>query len=182
MSFKYSSPDACFSCKLVCKRCTADTKTGAQCARTTRKQLPYCFQHTRSLSHLDLRPSTLPGAGTGVFALKTFEPNEEIVTYTGEVLTKDEIEARYGQDTAPYALRINRNHFIDAACARGTGSLINTNPGHNNARFKVSRTGKASIIATRRIPSGSELFVDYGPRADALIAPEPSISYSTSSR
>ena len=176
--FKYDSPDTCFDCKLECKRCTALTKAGTQCNRNTRKQLPYCFQHARSLLGLEIKDSTIPNAGLGVFATKPFAVNEAISPYIGETLTKTQMEERYGQDVAPYALKLSKNRFIDSACKRGTGSFINTKPGHNNARFSVHHTS-ATVRATRPIPAGKEIFVTYGPRYKTLIRPQAGVAFQT---
>jgi len=118
--------------------------------------------------HVDIRPSTIPGAGLGLFALKEFNNGDLVVPYKGEILTKEQMDERYGDGLAPYALQINKNTYVDSACERGTGSFINTNPKKNNARFSVysGRSGSppaASVRAIRKIPAGAEIFVDYGP-------------------
>lgn len=172
----FVAPGTDFSCQLECSQCAAETKNGVRCKRRTRKQLPYCFAHARSILHLDIRPSTIPNTGFGLFALQEFKSGDLIVEYKGEVLTRRQLENRYGTTLAPYALKINNNTFIDSACARGTGSFINTYPRHNNARISVysGRAGhppSASIRATRRIPVGAEIFVDYGPLTNRFISP-----------
>jgi len=150
--------------------------SGNQCRRKTKKQLPYCFAHARSLLHVDIRPSTIRDAGLGLFALKEFKSGDLIVPYKGEILTRAQLDDRYGDGLAPYAVEVNKNTFIDSACARGTGSFINTKPRHNNSRISVysGRAGHppaASIRATKRIPIGSEIFVDYGPATARYIEP-----------
>lgn len=42
--------------------------TCQRCRRRTRRQLPFCYEHARSILHVDIRPSTIPGAGLGLFA------------------------------------------------------------------------------------------------------------------
>lgn len=164
----FAAPETDFTCKLECCRCAADTKTGGRCRRRTKKQLPYCYEHARSLLHVDIRPSTIPGAGLGLFALKEFKKDDLIAPYKGEIITKAQMDERYGDGLAKYALQINKNTYIDSACQRGTASFINTNPRKNNARFSVysGRSGYppgASVRATKTIPEGAEIFVDYGP-------------------
>lgn len=165
MSFAAHETD--FTCKLECCRCEAETKTGGRCKRRTKKQLPYCYEHTRSLLHVDIRPSTIPGAGKGLFALQEFNSGDLVVPYKGEVITKAQMDERYSDGLAPFALQINKNTYIDSACQRGTASFINTNPKHNNARFSVysGRSGHppgATVRATKKIPVDAEIFVDYG--------------------
>lgn len=165
-----------FTCQLECARCEAETKSGAQCKRRTRKQLPFCFEHARSILHVDIRPSTIPGAGLGLFALQEFKNNDLIVPYKGELLTKDQVDERYGAGLAKFVLQINKNTYIDSACSRGTGSFINTNPGNNNSRFSVysGRGGYppgASVRATKQIHIGAEIFVDYGEQTPKFLPP-----------
>ena len=173
----FSAPGTDFTCTLECCRCTAETKTGSRCERRTRKQLPFCYQHARTLSHIDIRPSTIPNAGLGLFTLQEFKSGDLIVPYKGEILTRAQMDERYGNGLATYALQINKNTYIDSACARGTASFINTFPRHNNARFSVysGRAGHppgASVRATKKIPAGSEIFVDYGPDRARYIPPK----------
>ena len=66
----FAAHDTDFVCKLECCRCEGETKTGGRCRRRTKKQLPYCYEHARTMLHVDIRPSTIPGAGKGLFALK----------------------------------------------------------------------------------------------------------------
>lgn len=173
----FSAPDTDFTCTLECCRCEANTVKGERCKRRTRKQLPFCYEHARSILHVDIRPSTIPGAGLGLFALQEFKSGELIAPYKGEILTRAQMNERYDLEDgglAPYALQINANTFIDSACSRGTGAFINTKPRHNNARFSVysGRAGhppSASVRATKRIAPGEEIFVDYGPRTSRFL-------------
>ena len=133
--------------------------------------------NTRGPSCTDIRPSTIPNAGLGLFTLQEFKSGDLIVPYKGEILTRAQMDERYGNGLATYALQINKNTYIDSACARGTASFINTFPRHNNARFSVhsGRAGHppgASVRATKKIPAGSEIFVDYGPDRARYIPPK----------
>ena len=172
--FKYT----CFDCKLASNQCTAQTKAGKQCTRITRKQIPYCYQHTRSLLGVEIKKSTISNAGLGVFTTKPFAANEIITPYVGETVTKAQKEEQYGDNVAPYTLQLSENKFIDSACKRGTGSFVNTNPGHNNARL-IYHHSYATVRATRPIPAGKEIFVTYGPQYKSLIRPKPGVAFKT---
>lgn len=67
MSFVYNGSKS-FKCNLLCAQCQALTKTGTQCKKTTCKYLPTCYQHTKSIYHLEVKPSRIPNAGNGLFA------------------------------------------------------------------------------------------------------------------
>ena len=161
-----------FQCVLESLRCTANTRGGHRCSRQTVIGCGLCWSHLLSENHLRIKQSTLAGAGKGLFALNPraadntpiFRPNERIIRYDGELLTRQQVDDRYGVYTAPYAVQLG-NNIVDAAKQRGVGCLANHKPhGRANARFAVGRIGGPHIvlIANRAIRNGDEIFVDYG--------------------
>ena len=82
------------------------------------------------------------------------------------------MDRRYGDSTAPYALKINNNLYIDPATRRGIGSLSNSPDNHNpnrllrnaNAKFSVNaRNHTAALKATKYIHNNDEILTNYGP-------------------
>ena len=120
----------------------------------------------------EVRKSTIPGAGLGLFATKTIYPNQRITKYSGRVISLAEARA----SKSSYLLYINKSVCLDA---EGRGHMVGryTNEGEisgkvNNARFgaqqvyyKCKKTGRAwsPIIAQRKILQGEEIFAPYGP-------------------
>ena len=173
-----------FSQELVCNRCEGLTKGGNRCNRRVCIGVPYCFQHLQSVLHLKIKPSNIPNAGKGLFALDkrlgtnavVFRHNprnqylsDEICNYSGEITSLDTLETRYGDPTAPYAIQIIENQrFEDGAVKRGIDSIANqsTVAFPANARFVVKRiNGRNHHIALKAIRNsrnGEEIFVDYG--------------------
>src|SRR5690348_16891342 len=77
-----------------------------QCKRRTRRG-GYCWAHMESNLNVQIKPSTIPHAGFGVFAAKkSFEKGQNIVPYKGK------IKPLNGGD---YTLQINRKQMVDAA-------------------------------------------------------------------
>jgi hypothetical protein len=70
--------------------------------------LPYCPDHTTELLRLKVQPSTIPVAGSGLFAwgpegsvtgeTVVFKKGEFIYSYQGELFDGEQLEARYGWD------------------------------------------------------------------------------------
>ncbi|MDA4132455.1 MAG: SET domain-containing protein [Thaumarchaeota archaeon] len=121
--------------------------------------------HATSLLGLTVRPS--PIAGLGLFATRDFPPRSHLTPYLGEVLTKAQLDARYGDDffTAPYAVEVSSNIFVDSACLRGIGSYANGARGATrpNARFvPCPATKSVRLASTRRIRAGDEVLVPCG--------------------
>ncbi|GAQ90268.1 hypothetical protein KFL_006200080 [Klebsormidium nitens] len=87
--------------------------------------------------------------------------------FTIEHLATAQIDQRYGpRTTAPYALKIKQNHFVDAACKRGIGSIANAPRGTNKkttAEYAINNvTSTMRLKATRPIYNGQEILVGYG--------------------
>ena len=85
-----------------------------------------------------MAPSSISGAGRGLFSLCKRSKGSHIVDYTGEILSALELEARYPQgDIGFYCLALSSSLSIDSALSRGVGASANasrrgTRP---NARF-----------------------------------------------
>ena len=81
-----------------CQRCEATTKSGNRCKnRTCRGKL--CWQHLKKQEGLRVKPSGIQGAGMGLFTTKPFKKNEKIANYTGEQMSRAQINQRYpGKD------------------------------------------------------------------------------------
>ena len=163
-----------FSAPLESSQCTATCKNNNRCKRKVIIGQPYCYTHLLYQKHLKVKDSTIPGAGKGVFAeipkapvhQVVYQANSHIVPYTGQRINNQQLNDRYGDDTAPYALRINANTFVDPALQRGIGSIINHQPvARANVRFVAANYANnftPSIRSTKNIRNGQELFINYG--------------------
>jgi hypothetical protein len=187
MSFQYASSDGStqLQCNLTCQQCLATSeRTGEQCKRTSCRYLPYCSQHTKSKLGLEVKPSTIPEAGNGLFAVKNFHKGDKISEYIGRILTKSQIDALYGtshSDLSPYAVKVSRDLYIDASCFRSIAAFANYSPSKNNAELATNYlTNQVFLWATKNIPMGSEIFTDYGREYFLEDGPKP--VFSTSSR
>jgi hypothetical protein len=124
----------------------------------------------RSHLGLDIRQSQIEGAGLGLFAIIDMVKGHSVVDYDGDILTEAELISRYGDATAPYALCVSGDCFIDCALRRGIGAYINASRQKDNVktrpanvRFVVHMGRKtARFVAIRRIRAGQEILVAYG--------------------
>jgi len=166
MSFHFRGQTTSFVCNLQCERCQGTAKSGQQCKRTTCKVLPLCWQHLKN-EGLQVKASTIPEAGLGLFTLIPRKKNDVIAWYGGERLTKQQLDARYGDDTAPYAIGNTDEDLIDGACNRGPGVYSNHETGaRQNADLVASDNAYGEpiieIVARKAIPANTEVFVNYG--------------------
>ena len=155
-----------FHCNLQCMRCVAINRTGQQCSRRTCKHLAMCYQHIKNLG-LEIKTSSIPGAGFGLFALVDIPKGAQIAEYFGELLTRDQIDERYGGDLgiAPYAVKLRaRGLYVDSACRRSLASYINgaSRDYPANSVFVNSTPTTINIRAARGIRAGNEIIVSYG--------------------
>lgn len=176
---------------LESKRCTALCKDGVRCRRHVIIGQDLCHTHLRYQRHLLIKTSTIPGAGRGLFAcdLKAvdgivFRPGDKLGKYIGERLTLAQLHERYGVDaTPPYALEISKSGadgngiYLDPALDRGFLSIANakTVATQCNARFmNPNNQHEVSIVATKNIRHGDEVFLHYGPHTKDILAADSS--------
>jgi hypothetical protein len=168
--FNFKAPGIMYNCQLTCKTCIATTKSRSKCKLRTCIGVPYCWIHLLAKKHLRIKDSTIKNGGKGLFAFDPkqsanaiiFRPQDTIINYVGEHLSKRSLDNRYGDYTAPYAIALSKTRVIDSACKRGVASLANTNNKNKlNASF-VKDKNKVYLIATKIIKNNNEIFVDYG--------------------
>jgi len=154
-----------------CARCIALKKDGTQCTRRTCKYSNMCWQHTKALKGLQIKPSGIPNAGFGLFTSKPFTNNQTIARFGGDIVPYEQ----YRENPSGYGIHINNRTILDSKSTQSgmaryanTCKTENINNRHctgNNSRIVVnSRNQTASLRATRRIPTGSEVFASYGNR------------------
>ena len=159
-----------FECQLQCGRCTGTTARGTRCRNRVCIGVPTCHQHRKALG-LKVKQSTIPNAGKGLFATKDFKKNKVISSYGGNIISKAELDRRYGggnNDNAPYSLSARNapNRILDSACRRSLMSLANSKrqTNRNNAKFseRLKGDGTINVRTTKRVRVGDEIFIDYG--------------------
>lgn len=117
--------------------------------------------------YLEVRTSTLPNCGRGLFTKTHIPKGARITEYTGKITSWKDADHQDGNNL--YIYFINRNHVIDASGkkdsfahfandARGITRVPGVN---NNAHYEV--VGKrVFVIASKDILPNQEIFVAYG--------------------
>ena len=124
-------------------------------------------EHSINERNLVIKNSGLPGAGKGLFTQKKIQKGALVVEYSGRIRTWKEIQA--SEIFNGYVFYITRNHVVDAMKNRkAPGRYANDAKGQNrvkglrnNATY-ITKQKKVFIQATRDIPAGAEILVDYG--------------------
>lgn len=123
------------------------------------RRKPYVF----TKEDFEIKNSSIPGIGLGLFARKTIYRGDTIGPYTGDVIT-DRDACREPFLGSLYVLWICRDHWVVAEGDAASYTRYINHSDKPNSRFVVSTRWKtARIEATKTIYAGTELFVDYGP-------------------
>ncbi|MDQ6813054.1 MAG: SET domain-containing protein-lysine N-methyltransferase [Bacteroidota bacterium] len=115
---------------------------------------------------LEIKESTIPGAGMGLFAKQFIQKGTRIVEYTGRIRTWKEVEY---EDNNYYIFFVTEDLVIDASRSRKSlARFINDARGlqkvkglNNNAQFVVDGF-RVFVEAIKNIPAGTEIFLSYG--------------------
>ena len=109
---------------------------------------------------VEVRPSTIEGAGDGLFALRHFVTGEVLGDYSGE--RRNFLWMLQNENTG-YVMCFGLNDYVDACVAFDCpGRYVNdTFDGRRNARF-VRASGRAQVVAITPIYAGQEIFASYG--------------------
>jgi hypothetical protein len=119
---------------------------------------------------IEMRPSSVPGAGTGVFAKKDIATNTDLGFYRGEHLTDKQFEKKFADiGLGTYVLTLDepsdpkRKFYVDGLKKGNWTSRINSPKGTTN-KVNIVFYADGRVISKRNIKAGEELFVGYGPK------------------
>jgi SET domain-containing protein len=115
---------------------------------------------------LEIKESSIPNAGLGLFTNVFIAKGTRIVEYKGRIKTWKEVQH---DDDNYYIFYVTKNRIIDAnGYKKSLARYLNDAKGlkkikglNNNTEF-VRDGLRVYIDATRDIPAGAELFVGYG--------------------
>ncbi|MEZ5303662.1 MAG: SET domain-containing protein-lysine N-methyltransferase [Verrucomicrobiales bacterium] len=115
-----------------------------------------------SEASFEVRASTIPGAGLGLFARVPIGLEETIGFYTGEVITADELNAGKFAGSH-YLLFVTRHHIIVGEGPKANYTrFINHSAEPNAFLITSTRWKSARFEAIESIAPGQEIFFDYG--------------------
>lgn len=162
------------------------------CPRQTGLTHPFCGPCTTARFHVEVRPSTWPGAAYGLFVAGrsmtpvpfrprvVFRAGDTIGVYGGPVLNKAEVDelGHAGSPRLQYVLEARPGLFVDSSSTTaGYCRFINESVQLANCKFAYettafpapeqqvpSRSKKVTVKALRDLYEREELWLDYGRR------------------
>lgn len=110
----------------------------------------------------EIRPSTIEGAGRGLFTKITIAEEDTIGYYTGEILSEQAFHDP-ARPFSAYVLWVCRTHIILGEGPKANYTRFINHSDEPNAFLVVSTRWKtARFEALRTIHPGEEIFFDYG--------------------
>lgn len=115
---------------------------------------------------VELKPSKIAGAGTGLFAKKRIQEGQFICWYFGVLVDTDMVENGY-YDSDYLLKNPNKPDLIidaeDPLSCFGRYANDSLHLQKNNCYFEFYRDiNSASLVATKNIKKGDEIYVSYG--------------------
>lgn len=123
---------------------------------------------------VEVKTSTIPNAGKGLFALQDFSKDEEICEFTGQTISKEEIKKLSGQ-RAEYLIAKDDGTTVDVYNSKSPAKYANDHDGYlkatkksgfqkkNNCEIMEIGNGELWLVATKAIKEDDEIFCSYGP-------------------
>jgi hypothetical protein len=122
--------------------------------------------------HFEVRTSSIPNAGNGVFTTVAIPTGAYLGAYTGEFITDEEYLRRLKANQWQYVMGLldcAKPHTGDITTIDGIRGNVFTRMNYAPAEFrnvkfeKICEPPFVKIVALRDISAGEELWVDYGP-------------------
>lgn len=126
---------------------------------STKSKKPIYYEE----EHFEVKKSSVPGIGNGLFTKVNLKKGDHIGYYTGKVLTDDQAESdKYVE--SKYLLWICKDHWIFGEGKEASYTRYINHSSKPNIELVTSVRWKiARFRALKSIKAGEELFFDYGP-------------------
>ncbi len=128
-----------------CARCTGKTVSGTQCKNRACTTGPYCWQHLRKEEFLRVKPSTIKGAGMGLFADKPGAKPGEVIFSNGKKThpgdDRNGVIADYGQ--------VHKNYLNEAQIKKAKNTDYAVQMIHGGSTYYLNPTKTNDGVAIR---------------------------------
>lgn len=109
----------------------------------------------------EVRDSSVPNIGKGLFALRLVRPGDSIGFYVGKIIT-DKMSEREPYLSSRYLVYVCKDHWIEGQIDGNYTRFINHSNQPNAELVTSTRWKTARIKALKLIRPGDEIFFDYG--------------------
>lgn len=124
-----------YECRLHSVPCFARPLTGGGTCDVATFLHPLCPRHARDRLGLEVRRSTLPGAGCGLYTTRNLQKGDLIAPFLGMRRPANDARCRHAtrpgpgpRTGSPYGIDLDPEWMRDASCLRSYASMVNHHP------------------------------------------------------
>jgi SET domain-containing protein len=111
---------------------------------------------------LEIKKSTIPEAGKGLFTLVDIDAGDYISEFTGDVISEEDSRELEGE-RGHYLISMNDGSLLDVYDSDCPARFANdAKDERNNSEIQEDDEGRCWLVATSNIHSGEEIFCSYG--------------------
>ena len=147
---------------MVCPTCNGTTLNNRSCRIRTCKFAPRCRHHTP----VEVKRSSIPNAGMGLFARVAVKKGAVLVNYThnNERMTEAQFKKKYPSGKATHVAYVNGAYYDGSNLSRNVAGAANNAGSKKSGRVNNAYIAKSgNMKATKNIPKGREVLTAYGP-------------------
>ena len=146
----------------TCPQCTAKTKAGDRCKRTTCRYAPFCASHKA----YRVAPSRTDRAGRGAFAVRDLKKGDALGSYVIAAVKQTEAQFRdeHPSGRATHTAKTGSHYYT----ALGAGNriqnqigMLNTAPRGERNSARLLASGRV-VVSRGGVKKDDELFLAYG--------------------
>jgi hypothetical protein len=136
------------------QQCVSNTQKDQRCRKRT-AHTQKCWIHLAKQNNLRIKPSNIPNAGKVLFTWKKPIPRDTLISkYTGRKISKKELDKKYGDGRADYAVCNKRGRCVDATYTMDAAArFVNDSRGtsfENNSKMKGNQIFKLKATKQSR--------------------------------
>jgi SET domain-containing protein len=124
-----------------------------------------------SIKDLEVKESTIPNSGKGLFTLVDIPRYKQIVEYAGKEISREKIKelkskGKFNGVRSDYLIELSDGRIVDVYNSKSVAKYANDaefGGGKNNSKIQEYEDGKIWLVSTKKIKAGEEIFCSYGP-------------------
>jgi len=117
-----------------------------------------------SVKDLEVKDSTIPNSGKGLFTLVDIPKDTPIVEFTGKKISQKRADRLTGSKSE-YLIELSDGSLLDVYESKSVAKYANDaafSGGKNNSEIQEFEGNKIWLVSTKKIKAGQEVFCSYG--------------------
>ena len=151
--------------RTACSMCNAKTKKGQPCKNVTCKWSPKCHAHR----DVEIKKSTIPNSGNGVFATRDLKKNQIVGNYTvgTRKMSAEQLNKKFPENKQrTHIWSKSKTEFYDAKSTKSVAGIFNNCRPQDSRVIRCKNQAKitnfGNVRLTENVKKGKEIFTTYG--------------------